>query len=166
MKKTIIVPTDFTVKSLNLVVEVLKNSNEDEIDIILLHAMHLPTSITDLLFFSKQKVVRTLETERFKTSCNMLKNHYGNKLSTIKVETFTGYGQRHMRLFVEALKVDDIYVPQSYKLKVQERNSYDPSNLLKKAYPSAKFLLWQDNDEEVLSNVEDMSGLFFSIADK
>ena len=48
---TILIPTDFTLQSLNIIKNAAARFAEERLKIVLFHALHTPGDIQDLLFF-------------------------------------------------------------------------------------------------------------------
>lgn len=126
MRKTIVIPTDFSVESLN-VLKTLLNESEHlyNYDIIMLHGMHLSDSITDLMFMSRTKVCRELSNPAFEEACTVIRNKYGSLIHSLRKDIFTGLTQAAFDSYLEANKVNDIYVPTGKKMKFSNKRSFD-----------------------------------------
>lgn len=110
--KKIIIPTDFTVRSLSLIKEVVKtNIDDDKVDILLVHAVHLPSSITELLFYSKSKLIRSITSNKFEDAISILKNKYASKINSIEVDIYSGYTKSAFKNYIEAKQVEKAYIP-------------------------------------------------------
>ncbi len=132
MKKTILIPIDFRVASLNTLKLALEPYSEDTIEVILLHAEYLNDSITELLFYTPKKIVSSYMTNEFKEALEIIRNRFEGKIKYINIELFHGYNTNAMRNFLEANHVDEIYIAKNYQLK-QTKNAFDPTPLLKKS---------------------------------
>jgi hypothetical protein len=134
MKKTILFPTDFTIESLNMVKNVLSRSKEGEtFDIILLHGIEVSDSITDLLFYSRNKIMDSLSNQQFDEACHIIKNKYASKINSFRKEFFTGYTQAAFNNFIEANRVEEAYYPSNYKFHSGNKKSFDVMPYLKKS---------------------------------
>jgi hypothetical protein len=132
MVKTILVPTDFRVESLNTLKYALKKNHiVSDVKVILLHTEILSDSITDLLFYSTDAVLDALITPTFEEALSIIKNRYENIMS-IAIEVTHGNNHGAFRRFLAARKVDEVYIPQSYTLHLPEK-SFDPLPLLRKS---------------------------------
>jgi len=126
MKKTILIPTDFTIESLNVVKSFLSKSNkESTYDIILLHSVHLNDSITDLLFFSRIDTINSLTNRQFNDACDIIKNKYASQINSIRKDIFTGINQASFNNYIEANRVDEAFIPANYKLNLSSKKSFD-----------------------------------------
>ena len=133
MKKTILIPIDFRVASLNTLKLALEPYSEDVIEVILLYAEYLGDSITELLFYTPKKIVSTHITPEFKEALEIIRNRFEGKLKYINIELFHGYTTSAMKNFLEANAVDEIYIAKNYQLK-ESKNSFDPTPFLKKSH--------------------------------
>jgi hypothetical protein len=115
---TALIPTDFSVNSLHLVKQALENRKDEQTDILLLYAHQLTDSITDLLFFSKTRTLRSLTNPDFEEACSMLKNKYEGTLNSIRTDLFMGFNQQAFNSYLESNKVGAIYLPENGTMKI------------------------------------------------
>jgi len=157
MVKTILVPIDFRVASLNTLKLALESSSEIHIAAILIYAEHLNDSITDLLFYKPRRIINSLLSPEFKEALEILKNRYEGKLIDIEIKLFHGVNKNYLNNFLEANKVTHIYVPKDYKLKTSAR-SFDPLQILKKSDLPIFEMQWINSNNQ--SEQEQLSSLF------
>lgn len=110
--KKVLIPTDFSVKSLELVRKTIEDSEKGSLEIVLLHGVYLSNSITDLLFFSKTRMIKELQTDEFTEAINVLRNKYPIKLDSLHVDLITSKNKAYFMNYVEAAHIDEIVVPQ------------------------------------------------------
>ncbi|MEC7263453.1 MAG: hypothetical protein VXW38_06905 [Bacteroidota bacterium] len=128
--KKVLIPTDFSVKSLELVRKTIEDNQNVLLEIILLHGTHLSNSITDLLFFSKSRMIKDLQTEEFTEAINVLKNKYPIKLDSLYVDLITSKNKAYFLNYLEAAKIDEIVVPQKGFLDFKKAKGFDTLSLL------------------------------------
>lgn len=134
MKKTILFPTDFNIDSLNMLKMVLSENRENHVfDIILLHGIHLNDSITDLLFYSKSEHLRLLCSREFDEACSIIRNKFESNINSIRTDLFTGKNQASFNSYIEANRIDEVYLPVNYMLKLNNKKSKDITELIKKS---------------------------------
>jgi hypothetical protein len=134
MRRTILIPTDFTIESLNVLKNVLNKKDEEVVyDIIFLHGLHLSGSITDFLFFSKAKRIESLTNREFEDACLIIKNKYSKKINSMRKDIFTGFTQSAFNNYIEANKVDQAYVCSNYELNLEKKQSFDLLPFIKKS---------------------------------
>jgi len=142
MAKTILVPIDFSIESLNTLRLALEGHTTDKLNIILLYAEHLTDSITELLFYSPQKIIQSLTKPDFQEAIAILKNRHETAIDSIEIELIHSYNRKVFEAFLEKRKVDEIYVPITYKLKPR-RNGFDPIPLLKRSSVPVHGIEWE-----------------------
>ncbi len=132
MRKTILIPTDFSVQSLNILKSILgNNSSKTKFDIILIHGFRLSDSIMDLLFYSKHQQINTLTTSEFKEACGVIKNKYDSQINSLTIDLFTGFNVSSFNNYLEANKIEEIFVSDK-EMTLTNKSSFDLSKYIKK----------------------------------
>lgn len=131
--RNVLIPTDFTVHSLDLIVAAAEKFEGEELNITLLHALAMPDSIVDLVLFSRNNDRYKLITKEFESACTIIKNRYASMIRQINVRFMHGSTRAVFRNFVEASKADVLIHPIDYSFKQASDNSIDLSKLLKHA---------------------------------
>lgn len=131
--RTILIPTDFTVNSLIAVKKVMNINENDPVKIVLFHGVNLSDSITDLLLFSKGRLIREMATQSFKDACEIIKNKFAKDLESLYVEVFTGNTPAAFDQFLEANDVDIICYIDNFRYTKPSKNSMDIMPLLSHA---------------------------------
>lgn len=156
----ILIPTDFSIASLNLVKEAVEQSSDQKLDIILVYGVHLSSSISELLFFSKPKLLATLQSREFADACSLLKNKYLTKVRTIYPDLLMSNNAGYMKQYLEQEKIDQVYIPAHYKLVVPDKKYFDPSVALSKASTGLQNLNWPGTAELPYPLTNHISDLF------
>lgn len=139
MIKTVLVPTDFCVASLNTVKNFLYNSPKDcKYHIILLHGYRLPEGISQLLFFSKHKVLKELTDQQFDEACTIIKNKFDSQIASIRKDIFTGFTNAAFRNYVEANQVELAVLPSNYSFQYKNKRSTEILSYIKKSALNTK----------------------------
>ena len=126
MKKTILIPTDFTIESLKMVKSLLSNSDKEiKYDLIFLHGIYLSDSIIDSYFFSKRKLLQTLTNNPFEEACEILKNKFASQIHSLKKDIFTGITRGAFENYLEANNVTEAYIPSNYEFVKVHEDSFD-----------------------------------------
>ncbi len=132
MRKTILIPTDFTVNSLNVLKSILiQNEAKQTYNVILLHGMSLSDSIRDLLFFSKSKQIDSLTNPEFEEAYEVIRNKFENQISSLRIDLFTGYNLSAFNNYLEGNKVEQIFISDK-KPVLTNKNSFDLSRFIEK----------------------------------
>ncbi|MBL7856825.1 MAG: hypothetical protein JNM57_03985 [Cyclobacteriaceae bacterium] len=132
MKRTILIPTDFSIESLKLFIEAAESVQIGSVNIILLHCAQLSDSIVDLLFFSKKDMIESLVTPVFNDACKIIRSKYASKINSARIEVFTGHTQAAFQNFLEGNRVDEILIPKNYSLQLN-KESFDPIPFIRKS---------------------------------
>ncbi len=159
--KTILIPTDFTIESLNTLKEALKLQSE-KVNIILVYFSGTPDSITELLFFSKENYLASFQREGFREACQVLLNTYTSKINSFQIELFSGYWQRAFNSFLEINEVDEVFIPENYAMKLNNPRSFDPIPYFRKCALPLTAIAWDSNVN--VSEKDRVSELFLQIS--
>lgn len=136
MARTILVPTDFSIGSLNMVKTALAENLNEPLHVVFAIGYSLSGSITDMLFYSKEDILRNIQTTYFKQACQIILNRYEASIASMRVELFTGYTQAAFSNFLEGNRIDAIYIPENNSLQFEEGKTFDPTPyILKSALP-------------------------------
>lgn len=126
MRKTIVVPTDFSVQSLNVLKNILsENEGGCQYDIVLLHGLYLTDSITDLMFMSKRRLAEQLSNPAFEEACGVICSKFDSQISSIRKDIFTGFTQSAFDNYLEANRVEDVYVSTKKSFQFTDKRSFD-----------------------------------------
>lgn len=151
MRELILIPTDFSVSSLNGLKHALKNSETTANSYMLVFVSNASNSITDLLFLSKRQVIESHSNELFMEALSILKNKYTDRIQSLTIEPFFGFTKAAFNNFVTANKVVEIYVP-SDKNNAQHPELKTITNYVKKLGLPHKTVTWEQEVEDYSSN--------------
>jgi hypothetical protein len=142
MERTILIPIDFKIESLNTLKLALNSIENEHANVVLMYAEYLTDSITELLFYSPKKTIKSLKSPEFEEAISIIKNRYETVIRSIEIELFHGYNVNAFKEFVEAKKIDTIYIPKNYSLRLP-KNGFDPIPLIKKSKLSYQEMGWE-----------------------
>ncbi|NBA88721.1 hypothetical protein GVN16_23305 [Emticicia sp. CRIBPO] len=163
MIKNILIPTDFTVESLNLVKSFLRQKKDDfTCNIILLHGTSMSDSITDLLFFSKSRFIDSLSNKAFDEACDIIRNKYDSQVNIIKKDIFTGKTQAAFDHFIVANKIVEAYIPAEYVSSKVNQNGIDIIPFIKKSSLNVREVKWRS--AEAVPEKGKLAEVFFNHA--
>lgn len=132
----LLIPTDFSIQSLNAVHGVLAMKKNEEFKITLFHMLSMPEALPELLFrpFAQQEQ-RSINKD-FMEACEIIQNKYGARLHSLRVK-FAFWGTvAYLRNYLEGQKVDRIVLVNNMQLTKPYKTSLDCLPLLKKTgYP-------------------------------
>jgi hypothetical protein len=142
MSKTILIPTDFSIGSLNLVKEAARTVTGENVRLLLVHGVYLPDSIVDLLFFSKQRLIDEMATKDFNDACRIIHHKYYSQVSAIQIELFTGSTQAAFQGLVDGFGVEQAFVPKSYPMKPGTPRSFDVMPFIRRSGIALTEVAW------------------------
>ncbi len=143
MNKTILIPTDFSIESLNLVKYAAESATSERINILLTHGLRLSDSILDLLFFSRNQTISKLTNDDFNAACKILLNKYQTQVDSLSIDFFSGFTRSAFQNFLEAHKVHEILIPKSYVLNNTTTKSFDLLPFIKSSSYQVNEVQWQ-----------------------
>ncbi|WP_312084184.1 hypothetical protein [Epilithonimonas hominis] len=135
MIKTILIATDFSLESLDILKKVLKNKNdqndENRYNILFVAGYDMGDSIRDLLFTSKSTIFRKIRPQEFCDAYSIINNKYPNLINKITCDIFTGSFQRTFNNYVEATEIHEAYYSSS-KSNNLSKGQFDITPYVKK----------------------------------
>jgi hypothetical protein len=152
--KKILLPTDLTVQSLSPVHNIVRDAKDEKLVIRALHMLHLPTSITDLLFIKESKPYSV--PENFSEAFQMLRNKYQAQIESITLEFVYCSTARYLNNYIEANHIDAVYMLGDYNYRETLQDSVKFANFINKCkVPLHKLPLHQGSnaDYHILSSL-------------
>lgn len=129
--KNILVPTDFSVQSLQLVHEIVKKNPQQKISIFLVHMIHVPGDATDLLFTKKHHLYAQVP-HKFSQAIEMLKNKYASRIAWMGLEFYYGSTAGVLNDIIESRKIQEVFVFDDYTYGTPLKQSVNMIKLLGK----------------------------------
>ncbi len=130
--KNILVPTDFSVQSLQLVHQIVKSNPRGQVRIYLVHMLKMPTDIMDLLFLKKHQLYQYVP-DSFKQAIEMLKNKYPAQIEWMGVEFYYGSSVSILNDVLESRRIDEGCILRGYKYGLPLAQSVDMKPLLNRS---------------------------------
>jgi hypothetical protein len=135
MIKTILIATDFSLESLDVLKKVLKNkteqNDENQYNILFVSGYDMGDSIRDLLFTTKSTIFGKIRSQEFCDAYSIINNKYPNLINKITCDIFTGSFQRTFNSYIETAAIDEAYF-SSVKSKNLSKGQFDVTPYLKK----------------------------------
>ena len=136
MIKTILIATDYSLESLNILKRVLKEKNAEENDtqyrILLVSGYDMGDSIRDLLFTTKSTIFNKIRTKEFCDAYGIIVNKYPHLVDKIVCDIFSGSFQRAFNNYVKAEDITEAYYSTSLKDK-NSKGRFDLAPFIKKS---------------------------------
>lgn len=127
----ILVPTDFSIQSLDIVNDIVKNQQET-IRIYLLHMVEMPSDISELIFLRKKHLARQVPTE-FTEAMQALKLKYGTKITDIELKLHYGSRTAVFNGIMDSLRIDEICILEDYTYKRPMEDSVDMMRMINRS---------------------------------
>ncbi|KXH83430.1 hypothetical protein [Chryseobacterium kwangjuense] len=134
MTKTILIATDYSLESLNILKKVLKekeaSEDQNQYNILLVSGYEAGDSIRDLLFNTKSTIFNKIRPQEFCDAYGIIKNKYPHLVNKIICDIFTGSFQRTFNNYVKAADIVEAYYSPSIVSK--GKGKFDITQYIKK----------------------------------
>ena len=121
MTKTILIATDYSLESLNILKKVLKekdaSEDQNQYNILLVSVYDMGDSIRDLLFNTKSTIFSKIKPQEFNDAYGIIKNKYSHLINKVICDIFTGSFQRTFNNYVKTENIEEAYYSPSIKSK-------------------------------------------------
>lgn len=155
----VIIPTDFSVKSLSFIVEFLKNNPLEAYNIVLIHGYDVPQTVSDLLFFSKSKLLKKLQTNEFKDALLIIKNRFESNIKSISFDFITNDSKPYINNYLQIQNQNIIVSIENYTMQFKDKNSFDINYILKNN-PITNYKITHQQNSYLLNSTELTSDVF------
>jgi hypothetical protein len=129
--RNVLIPTNFSMATFDLVEKTLQSMGEQPVNIILFHAFQMPFFVSDMIRNKKQPY-HDLLTDAFRNSCKHIKQQYPKQLQSITFKHLYGNTPAVFRNFVDANDIDLIVYPEQYEFQQVHADSVNPDKMFKK----------------------------------
>ncbi|MDM8175706.1 MULTISPECIES: hypothetical protein [Olivibacter] len=129
--KKILIPTDFSGQSLDILTDYLLSCNEKEVSVLFFSVVKLSDSITDLLLLSKRTKEIELIPRSFENYCRCIQDEF-ERIKDVRFEYFYGNTIALFRNFLDANRIDEIVYDPSIELQMITKESSDPIDLIER----------------------------------
>ncbi|NIF07760.1 hypothetical protein F3J23_20235 [Chryseobacterium sp. Tr-659] len=121
MAKTILIATDYSLESLNILKKILKekdaSEDQNQYNILLTSGYDSGDSIRELLFNTKTSIFNKIRPVEFCEAYEIIKNKYPHLVKKVICDIFTGSFQRTFNQYVKAENIEEAYYAPSIKSK-------------------------------------------------
>ncbi|RYD55986.1 MAG: universal stress protein [Sphingobacteriales bacterium] len=130
--KHILIPTDFTIKSLQAVKAAADHFHDERIKITLFHLLELPFGIGDMLFrLNSHKNSKLIDAD-FTNACQIIQNKYHSSIESIDTVFGQGSTVSYLSNVLDGLDIDLIFLQQNLKLTQPDKRSINVVPMLYK----------------------------------
>lgn len=121
--KHIVLPTDFSIRSLQPVHDIVRQYRNEVIKITALHLVHLPIGIGDLLFRYNRIADRFPVPEAFAEACQVMSNRYESQIISVHPLIKFGSTAAYLENLLKGMAVDALYMQAGYKEEAAFKDS-------------------------------------------
>ncbi len=131
--RNVLIPTDFSIESLNLVERAVAALDDQTANIILFHAFDMNINAPDRLGNGTRVPYAHLLTDEFRNACKRIKTSNARVVQNIHVRHLYGSTVPLFRNFIDANDIDMIVCPDHFVFNPVTAQSVNPVKLFKKS---------------------------------
>jgi hypothetical protein len=128
--KNILVPTDLSLQSLNIIHEIISNEKE-KVNIHLIHMVQHPNEITELLYKRKSHLYEYVP-DSFTEAVQVLRNKYLSQINNIILSFYYGNRVAVLNNIIESNKINAVYLLANHQYKLPLKSSVSMVPLIKR----------------------------------
>lgn len=160
--KRILIPTDFSVNSLGIVIDFLERKTDCTVELVLAYGQKCTSSITELLGFTKEDNIDSMQSEEFIKSCQMIKTRFGDRIAEVYTDIITSDHPNYIANYMKGGKIDEIVLTENYEFEASDSKSFNLVALFKKYEDRLRpKLIYCDTENKSISERDKIEGLFF-----
>jgi len=129
--KQLLIPTDFSLLSLNAVHAAVSRYGMQQLNIMLFHLLRMPGDLSEFLFPRRARHHKLVSPD-FTDACQVLQNKYADIIVHMEVRFAQGGTAAYLRNFLEGERIDHIVVCPDIKLGIPSERSIAMLPMLKK----------------------------------
>ncbi|TYR32257.1 hypothetical protein FXV77_19865 [Sphingobacterium phlebotomi] len=161
MIQRVLIPTDFTVNSLRIVLEYLENSGNQQVELVLTCGYNLGESISFLLGFTLDDHLAEMQNGDFLKGCEIIKSRFKDKVVEMYADFMISKNRRYVRNYLKGCQIAHIVVPDTFEFQ-HTKNSFDVVELLKTTVlPNMPAITPVCMGEDGLQTQDTLDGFFF-----
>ncbi|GAA0534146.1 hypothetical protein [Chitinophaga japonensis] len=131
--KNILIPTDFSIRSLELVKAAVHANINERMNILLFHCFKMSDNIQELMMLSRRMKDYEHISDEFRAVCAQLQDRYPARINSIKVECFYGSTLAVFKNYLYGNDISLIVYDEQYRFEKVNKSSIDPLNIIKKS---------------------------------
>lgn len=131
--RNVLIPTDYSLASLELVEKTVQSLQHQNLNIILFHAFEIPFFASDIIGNNGKLPYRDIITDLFRNGCKRLKEQYPKSIQNVLLRHLYGNTPAVFHNFCDANEIDLIVFPEGYVFTPVHPQSVNPAPLFRKA---------------------------------
>lgn len=134
--KNILIPTDYSVATLNCVSGFLDKNPDQKFQIIMVHFLQLSDSISELLMLSRRNREYQYISNDFEAAMDKMRKRYADQITSLHAEFFYGSTVVVFKNFLEHNGIDAILLLHGHQYEKLAENSIEPHLMVERSgYP-------------------------------
>lgn len=159
--KRVIIQTDFTVNSLNIVVDLLDRHPDQHFEIILIHGLRSDNSITELLGFHPEDHLEDLQTEEFIKACQLMRSKYGERINEMYADIITSQTDNYFKNYCRGNRIDHLVVAKDFRFEKVTPKSFDLLATFNRNSRIGLSVIHLETQSESIPVIDKLDSLFF-----
>lgn len=131
--RNVLIPTDFSINSLQLVERTIAALDDQTANIILFHAFDMTCNAPDRLGNGTRIPYAHLLTDEFRNACKRIKTSNARVIQNINIRHMYGTTVAMFRNFIDANDIDMIICPDHFIFNAVTAQSVNPVKLFRKS---------------------------------
>lgn len=132
MVRNILIPTDFTARSLAIIPKVMSLRSDHKLNILLFHVLYVRFNAHELLFMNRYLGGRKLVSKEFVEACEVLEQRFQSLKVSINTRIAYGSTLPYIKNIIQAEEISEIFMHDDIILSLPSENSVHMEPLLKK----------------------------------
>ncbi|NML22590.1 hypothetical protein HHL16_17035 [Pseudoflavitalea sp. G-6-1-2] len=131
--RNVLIPTDYSLASLELVEKTVQSFPQQQLNIILFHAFEIPYFDSDMGSSNAKPPYRDIVTDAFRNGCKRLKDQYPKSIQGILLRHLYGNTTAVFHNFIDANEIDLIVFPDHWTFTPVHPQSVNPAAMFRKS---------------------------------
>jgi len=159
--KRILIPTDFTLHSLQFVITVLQRQEAGPLEVVLAYGMRSASLMTELFILNKEDYLHKLQSEDFINACQMIENGFGGKVSGLYADLLTSDHPNYIRNYLKGNHITEVMLPIECDYTYTQRYAMDLYRPFKEHAPAVSIIDDVHSRRSADRVTEEIADLFF-----
>ncbi|MFE7088545.1 hypothetical protein ACFU8T_20605 [Sphingobacterium spiritivorum] len=159
--KRILIPTDFSIHSLQFLITVLEEEPAAQVEVVLAYGMRSGSFMTELFIFSKEEYLQKVQSEEFIKGCQMIENRFGEKVSGLYADVLTSDNPNYIRNYLKGNHIHEVILHEEHYSTCTHKHYLDLHRPLMKAAPFLSVLSDSSFSEKQHAEQNEIADLFF-----
>lgn len=138
--RNILVPTDLSIRSLGVIHNAVAHFDKEPLRVVLMHTLHMPGSILDLMMLSRRSSHYKLVTDDFRDACEIIRNKYASNIQKLEITFMLGNTVSLLRNHLDFHEIDTIVCPETDDFTMPSKESFNPATLIRKSKHEVLYL--------------------------